>query len=426
MEQFIQSRPNLQQQFVEFLGESSDILASIPQGMAWFDAFPVVNLLNPKSLSVVVYPNQSLLKNHVFRLKLMGLGENDFAAFTNDLPPHAEREIWEQVNHHQLPLLLMTAKKLQSLNTLSQLIQHPYLGPIILEQGHIAIPGLWGPVSYPPYEGLSELFNEQWKGRPPLFVFHQPLSQPYQNILASNLGLDTPQTLDLSRSLDAIQLTVKRCLTAYQKLKALMEFMNRARPDVPKATVVVCHSVKEINQLAQRLQLFDPIAIHHHLDAEERELQWMELMHRQDVMVILESSLFAEFPVHLFPFHQLQVIHWQMPWSLESLIQQTTAATHPNTQYQETLVLYTKEDYASQKQWLGRQLCEEAALKPIHRDQLNRVRHFCCNYSTCRGAQLANVLYGWQLQRPVCGKCDICLNPQNSSLWRNLLNPFLF
>lgn len=428
MKQFVPSNTEIRQQHTEPVGINRDCLGILPSGISWFNALPLHSLIQSGSLTVVLYPAQSVLKQHCYRLRQMGLQDSDFAAITYDIPPHEERAIWERVHQLKVPLLLMTVQRFQSIATLSRLIRYPNLGRLILTQGHLAIPHLWGPSFTSPYQHLTELFGAQWQGHPPLFILSQPLSQQYRELLASMFDLKDPQPLELPLPVESIRLRVQRCITQYQKLKHLKQFI-RSNPleDRPQGTIIVCDSWKEMLHLEKRLHPIPVIVFHQRLEAEEKEMRLLQAMHEKEMVILLDSSTLLEFPTHLFPLNQLRIAHWQIPWSCEALMQQVLLALHPdNNQGIESLLLYSKEDYLSHKNYLVGKLSEVSSSKPIYLDQLHRIRHFCSTLTLCRRTELQNWLAGRHPGREPCGYCDNCKSRQNSSLWRNLLHSILY
>jgi superfamily II DNA helicase RecQ len=424
MQQFMQSTTKLQPQVSDVRTEIQDLLWTLPMGQAWFDAVPLQPLLSPDSLSLVVYPNQSLLKNHVFRLMLRGLQPQDFAALTLDMPPHEERDVWERVSRQEVPLLFLTARKLQTIKALSNLVRHPNLGPILLEQGHLVVPNVWGPFSTNPYEKLTQLFKEQWPGHPPLHVFSAPLPLQEQEFLKAGFRLRYPQTQHAEIPLEELDLNVHRAIVPIQKLNALIDFIESGI-ESPTASVIICHSLKQLLQLEKRLNAFSPLIFHRQVDTAQKEMQIMQMMHQPHAVILIESAMLSELPLYLIPFAEVRMALWQIPWSCEALIQQAMPAVHPETKTLSSLVLYLKDDYVSQKRWLSQQNSPQRSYS-IHRDHLNRLRHFCVKSNDCRKRQVANWLGQNAISTSNCNICDRCQQQGRSSLWRNLLNPILY
>lgn len=414
-----------QTQWLASLSKGHDTLCVVPTGQAWFDAVPWDTLIDPQALTLAVYPNYTLLKNHLFRLSLQGIPSHQYVALTGDLPPHAQRIIWQQVAQAQIPLLMLTARKLQSINTLSQLIRHPRLGPIILEQGHLVLPHLWGPIIRNPYEKLVQLFMEQWPTHPPLAVFAPPLPLREQQLLTSSLNLRHPTAETASLPLDRLQIQVRLCFIPWQKQNALFDFVNTENPKTPSISIIICNSAKQVLQLESRLKNASPFCFHRYLDETEREMQLMQILHRDETVVVIENSMIAELPLYQIPFAQIRLMMWQLPWSCEALVQQILPAIHPDTQRIEALLLYSRDDLSRQKYWLDQQTPTSGA-KSICFDHLNRVRHFYLRSVDCRQRQLKTWLNQPDSTDAKCGVCDACQNQQHSSLWRNLLKQVLY
>ncbi len=427
MQQFIESQHSLQQeQIIEILSQGRDFLGVLPVGKAWFEIFPLEILKYSKSLMVAIYPNESLLNNHVFRLKQMGQMDGRFESLTSQMPPHTQRAVFERIQRKEVSLLMITAKKLQTVNTLTQLIRHPFLGPLIIEQGHWVVPSLWGPVVPHPYGGLVNLFQQQWPGRPPLFVFSHFLPLQYEEAVINQFSLRCHSPMRFLAATPSPTVRVERHITQYQKLKKLEYLVQNAIVRSSSATILLCHSLKDVFMLQKRLSAYISAVFHRDLEPQEKELLLMKLILDTNPFIIIETSMLSELPIHLWPYGHLQIIYWQMPWSCESLAQHLLVSTRYEKTAVEGVILYAKEDYQSQKQWLISHYSGENSLKSIEIDQLNRMRHFCRQSTCCRRVQLMDWLHCDSFSQVACGLCDVCQNPHNSSRWRNILDLFRY
>lgn len=408
--------------------------------MGWLDAIPPETLLENGALTTVIYPNDSLLNNHALRLRLTGLADENVAILTSEMPPNAERATWERIGRDRVALLLISARKLQSITTLSQLIQQPRLGPIFVEQAHLALPYLWGPQSATPattpYTKLVALFREQWTSHPPLMLFSGPMPAQYTAALQSTFMLSTPQHLDWQLPIPQLRMTIEACFTGHQKFQRLLRFLGSETPgpisaypaaqSTASVSVVACANRKQVLDLERRLLNRNPIVIHRQLAPEEKELRLMEPLHEREALIIIERDMLAELPLPLFFLDTLKIIHWQLPWSCEALAQQVLLATRQSETPIEALVLYTKEDYTTQKEVLAYHYAQYPSAKGIARDHLTRVRHATVRQAECRRVQVENWLAGYQPRREPCHCCDRCQDPPASSLWRKCLNTFLY
>jgi len=418
----MQSVAHSQHPVARWLSENRDGICQIPLGAAWFDLFPWQETLTPNALTLAVYPTESLLKNHALRLKLMGYTDDDFEVLTSDIPPHAERYLWERLAQGRTPLLLMTARKLQSIHTLSQLIRHPNLGPILIQQAHQVISHLWGPFSNP-YMRLCDFFREQWQSHPALILFTNPMSQAHVSQLADYFALEKPLCHNAPLPLETSRLYVSRYITQHQKLKALRETLFMPQPG---KTLIVCHSPKAARTLEKYLHPLKPVVLHHQLDYAEREIRLLALLHEDESIILVESTMLAEVPTHLFYPDQLRMIHWQMPWSPEAMAQQVLPATRYADTTVETAILYTKEDFTLQKQWLKNHFSQDPAYRSSTVDHLTRLRLGLRATDTCRILQLKSFL-GQDHSDPIpCKSCDVCLAEAPSSRWMNLAAGFLY
>jgi superfamily II DNA helicase RecQ len=426
MQQFIQFNSDIQQHFLEPIQQNQDCFGIIPSGMSWFDVLPLSSLIKPKSLTVVIYPHQSLLKQHCYRLQSLGVLDRDVVAITADMPPHAERDVWHRVDTCKASILLITAKRFQSITTISRLIRQPHLERLVLTQGHLAIAHLWGPAPESPYANLAELLRTQWQGRPPLVVISQPLTRQYQELISSLFDLKEPRSINLPLPVNRLNIDVRRCITQYQKFRHLVASIKAPKNNVPGGTIVVCHSARDVIQLERRLRPMPVITLYPQLESDEKEMRLLQALHEKDPVIIIESSMLLEFPFHQLPLYRMQLVHWQIPWSCEALMQQVLLAVPSDNISLDCLVLYTKEDIQAHRKHLTVKLSDVSTAKPIYLDQLNRLRHFCTASRECRRVQVQNWLTGWLPDTDTCGSCDICRTVGSSSLWRNLLNPFLY
>jgi superfamily II DNA helicase RecQ len=380
----------------EVLPNGVDQIWTLPLGMAWFERLSTVERQQIEAsgkLTVVVYPDQNLLQSHEQRMRKFS---GRWVAFTSEMPPHAEREAWEQVRQQKVSGVLITAQKLQSSNALEHLIKNPKLGMLILEHGHLGVPHINVMSRYNPYSALPELFSSQWPERPPLVVCTLPISPISKTVLETQLGLKTPQFQDFPFRFERFQMAVKCCLTEYQKFKVLLDFIKPPLTEENEAILVICQSATQVLQLQQRLKHIHPS------------------------VVLIERAKLSTFPLHQLSASRLKVLHWQIPTGFESLIQQVMLAIPSSTTLISQLVLYTKEDYQTQKSSLSSQ---QQALK----EELKRVRGFCIHPGPCRRVQFQTLLNGIdKASLESCNACDACQNGENSSLWRNLLKRILY
>lgn len=429
MQQFMQSEANLQHEFLERLLQRQDALAVVPLGTAWFDIIPVNVLVKSRKLAVVVYPNYHLIHQHIARLRQMGFQEKHYAVLTSNTAPHAERMIWERLKQADLPLLFITAQKFQAFQTLTQLVQFAHLGSVIVEQAHLAISHLWGPSSIQAYHTLAEFFHHQWQNRPALFLFSHPLSLQYRELLQTTFRLNSPAVSEVPLLFDNLTLQIQPVMTQYQKLRRITrQILASHSVTDPVRTIIVCHSLKHIELLDARLSKIAPVfAIHRHMLPDDKESKMMQALHENQSVILVESNALSELPFHIYSRIPLRIIHWQMPWSIEALLQHSLIGSGNNQFSQEVQVFYSKEDFLTMKSQIKNRLQDDAASKTIYMDQLQRVRYFCIQSPACRLLQMQNWLLGGNGNRPVCQRCDRCSDPHDaSSLWMKLLHLILY
>jgi len=423
----MQSQGNLQhpRQYPvsQWIAQRQDGICQLPVGAAWFDVFPWQEAFDKKALTLVVYPNQNLLKNHAFRLHLMGA--QDFETLTSDTAPHAERYLWERLANGETPVLLMTARKLQSVYSLGQLIRHPNLGPILIQQAHQVVPHLWGPVANPYYK-LCDFFQNQWPHHPPLILFTHPLNSTKLSQLAMHFMLKQPFAYRILMPLENLQLNVERHVTQHQKLRALKDRIGAPHPQTASITLVICQSLKAIYLLENALQRFHPTVIHHRLDERTCESRLLAVLQKDEPVVLLESEMLDKLPSHLFSAEEIHLIHWQMPWSPEAFVQQVLPATKNAHTMVKATVLYSKEDFIRQKNRLKSYFSEDFVSLSASVDHLNRLRLGYRSMGICRYIQLKNWLGERLKSTEDCKTCDVCLNRSVSSRWMNIISAFLY
>lgn len=415
--------------FEGLVQSNRDGLVFVPQGRAWFEVISPETLLRPRGLMVVIYPTESLMRQQMARFESQGYRFlQDFAALHIDLPPHMVRMVWENVHARKLPILMLTAAQFQSASILSQLVQHPGIGPVIIDSAHLGLPHLWGPTRYGAYENLGMMLQTQWARRPQVIALSAPLPGKLQSQLASYLGLAIDNALHLPVPDHKVWLTVQPALTLSGKWQFLKKHLKSERVlSGETVTVVVAHSAKGVHDVVRRLGERACVAYHHHLDSEERELAVMELVHRPDRVLVVESVLLGELPLHLLPTAALSLILWQMPWSLPSLMQSVWPALGPQTVEVDVTLMATRGDFARQERWITHQVADEHQESVW--DNLNSVRRFLQYQGICRRVQLDVVYLGPASRSIPCGHCEQCerdtVSPI-SSLWRNLSSRLRF
>ncbi len=426
MQPYILSQSGQPLSLKALMQDRADLLCFVPTGMAWFDVMPIAELTPSDKMTVVLYPNHSLLNHHLARLEDMGWTRDKVDALTADMPPHAERDLWDRVSRGKVSLLLMTVGKFQSVKTLSELLRHSKLGAFILEQAHLALPDLWGPQTDLPYDKLADFFKEHWQNRPPLWICSGVLPQQFHAYLMSRFDMRQThiQTLKTSVATNRMAL-VKRCITRYQKLRITRDFIRIHFPEPLTLNLIVCATARQVKEIALRLTPLSTVSYHHQMGPDEREACWKHLMLGTEQVVIVEQSMLHELPIHKFPILRLRTLVWEIPWSCEAFLQMVFQAAPAESTRVETLLLYTKEDFLQLQSRTKNPMLDFMPEKTIFQDHLNRMRHFCLNNLLCRQVQIRQWLAPQQFGVPACGLCDAC-NRQPSSLWMKLFGRVLY
>lgn len=381
------------------------------------------------NLHVVISPTVSRIKYHLNRLRNSVNHQKLAYPFVAELDkttlPHEERDIYQKIDRRQIQLLFVTPQKFATLDFLS-LLAHQTVGWVMIDKAHLLLGDFEGGQHYP---AVTKALN-QFQKKPPLVILSQSLPPVREKHLIEALSVlpdirfdwHTESHSEAAETVTHQTIRVYPVLTEQQKMKRLLPHLPpKTLFETPQSVETKTLTLLFTRQAKSNQKLLK--TLHHNgwtqalpytsnqTFGEKKSL--LQEIQSEDHSIIVASGI-IDVPIVSNHDH-VKLIYWEPPVNLEHPLTQSRHYSQPS----DAVFLYTKEDYQTLINYLGKQEHPEFYGNQLKITALKRFRHWVKS-SHCREQTLNAYLQGSRRTSSTpCGKCDRCL--KGFPLYRELL-----
>lgn len=296
-----------QRTIINDLAGGRDILAVLPTGEGKSLCYQLAGMLL-KGLTVVLSPLLVLSDDQVQQLQQRKILAGALHSGQNQ---SQQRHIWQQLEQHQLQFLYLSPEQFQSARIQKWLRQHP---PrlLVVDEAHCV--SLWGHDFRPAYREWPSTI-QQWPTRPVIAAFTATATATIRADIIKQCGLQQPQEFVMSAIRDNVTLQVHPSWTPAGRQRQLQGLLaNRGK------SLIYATTRHQIEVLAHGLhQRQIPVQAYHAgltIAQRTRAYEWFGQTQQGVLVASTAFGMGVDIP------DIAQVIHWDLPHSLEAYVQE--------------------------------------------------------------------------------------------------------
>lgn len=376
-----------QDRIIEAVLAGRDCFVLMPTGGGKSICYQIPALVKPGT-AIVVSPLISLMKDQVDALRQNGAR----AAFYNSSLSDADgRRVLSDLMAGELDLLYVAPERLMSAEFQRRLTEVP-LACFAIDEAHCV--SQWGHDFRPEYVQLGTL-RPKFPGVPFIALTATADRQTREDILL-RLRLQYPEVFVSGFDRPNIRYTVVEKQSSFHQLEA---FLTGRKSE---SGIVYCLSRKRVEQVSERLREHDHAGAAYHagLSAGERA-RVQEAFQKDDVRIVVATVAFG---MGIDKPNVRFVVHYDLPWNVESYYQETGRAGRDGLP-SEALLLFGRGDISTVRSLI--QSGENQEQNRIELTKLASIVDFA-ESQTCRRRKLLN--YFGEQRDTDCGNCDVCLD----------------
>ena len=385
--------------YAAFRGHQADIIAQLQQGGDALVLMPtgggkslcyqIPALLRP-GCAIVVSPLIALMQDQVEALQQLGVAA---ALLNSSLDAQQAAAVEQQLRRGELNLLYVAPERLLTERFLT-LLDQTELALFAIDEAHCV--SQWGHDFRPEYMQLSVL-HQRFPHVPRIALTATADALTRQEII-ERLALQQARVFLSSFDRPNIRYQV---VEKHNPRQQLLQFLRTEHPG--DAGIVYCLSRKKVEETAAWLQSQGLQALPYHagMDSARRARHQQQFL-REEGWIMVATVAFGmgiDKPDVRF------VAHLDLPKSLEGYYQETGRAGRDG------LAASAWMSYGLQDVLLLREMIEQSQADPSHkqveRQKLDAMLGYC-EAPSCRRQVL---LRYFDEAAPVCGNCDLCLDP---------------
>lgn len=391
---YTQFRPG-QREIVESLVNGKDVMAIMATGAGKSLTFQLPAILLP-GVTIVVSPLIALMEDQVLHLRARGIPAMNLA---HSLPSDESEYRLELLAQKQYKLVYVSPERLRDKH-FQKLLTEITVSLVVVDEAHCI--SEWGHDFRPEYRLIAQ-FVQLLPTRPTIGAFTATARPITARDIAQSLGLRQPYVHLSTVVKPTLGLHVIPCQLFAEKWLHLVRLLRLATG----STLIYCTTHDETEFVWQlvtnlwhqgHLTSLDSAPLYYHagLPNEVREQALKNYLGQHHVVMMATSA----FGMGIDKPDIDLVIHWSLPATLESYVQQSGRAGRggqPCTAY----ALFNPEDTTTQIELLP----SDPIQSQRRLQMLEQLARYCFNTQVCRFVQVAQY---FGEAAPACGVCDVC------------------
>ncbi len=327
-----------QEQIMRSILDGKDTLAVLPTGGGKSLTYQLPSLLLD-GLTVVVSPLIALIRDQFEKLRAQGI---EAIRLDSSLTATQREETMVLLEEGEQKVLLITPEGATGPAFKKRLGDRP-VALFVVDEAHCV--SEWGHDFRPAYLGLGALIEEL--GQPTTLALTATAAPQVREEIVKRLGLEDPLMVVRSVARPNLRFEVCHCDSEDDKRRELIQFLRRLR----RPGIVYCSTVKDVQELGALCKLARiPAEIYHgRLTKAERDHAHQRFMSSGKRIVMIATSAFG---LGVDKSDIRYVIHYQMPGSLESYVQEAGRAGRDGLPAR-CILLWLQDDLSVQRHFLS-------------------------------------------------------------------------
>jgi ATP-dependent DNA helicase RecQ len=328
-----------QEELIEAVMQGRDALGILPTGGGKSLCYQLPSLFLPRAV-VVVSPLISLMKDQQDKLEDRAIA---VAKLDSTLSAQDERETEEEIWEGEPELIYVTPERLETDDCIS-LLERTGVSLVVVDEAHCV--SQWGHDFRPAYLGIRQAVRRI--GRPPVLALTATATPAVAVDIVRQLDMPDATVVNVGSYRENLIYEVRRTVNEAEKDERLMELMRVGPRDGPGLVYVA--TVREAIALYGRLMKTGlPVGLYHgKLGAKERHRTQQDFMADRYRLVVATKA----FGLGIDKPNLRLVVHYSLPDSLESYVQETGRAGRDG-QPAWAVLFYRLEDRRVQSYFLG-------------------------------------------------------------------------
>ncbi|OQW37348.1 MAG: recombinase RecQ [Nitrospira sp. SG-bin1] len=350
-----------QAELIEAVMNGRDALGILPTGGGKSLCYQLPALFLPHAV-VVVSPLIALMKDQQDKLEDRSIA---VAKLDSTLSTQDERDMIDEIRQGTPELIYVTPERLEREETLAML-QRTGVSLIVVDEAHCV--SQWGHDFRPAYLSIRDAVRRL--GKPPVLALTATAPPDVARDIVRQLDIRTAVIIDAGNYRDNLIYEIRRTVNDLEKDRCLMELLAGQLRGGPG--LVYAATIREAKALFERLrQRGLPVGLYHgKMRATDRHKTQQEFMDNRVPLVVATKA----FGLGIDKRDLRVVVHYSLPDSLESYVQETgRAGRDGKTAW--AVLLYRLEDRRVQAYFLGGKYPRREDCADVYRALAEEQRH---------------------------------------------------
>lgn len=297
-----------QEEAIRAVLDARDTLCVLPTGGGKSLTYQLPSLLLP-GLTVVVSPLIALIRDQFEKLRAQGI---ETVRLDSSLTGTEKEEALTLLEEGDQKIVLITPEGATG-PAFKKRVADQKVSLLVIDEAHCV--SEWGHDFRPAYLALGALAEEL--GRPPILALTATAPPLVREEIVKRLGLRDPAMVVRPVARPNLRFEVKDCPSEDIKRRELVQYLRRLR----RPGIVYCSTVKDVEELGALCKIARiPAEIYHgRLTKAERDHAHKRFMSSGKRIVMIATSAFG---LGVDKADIRYVLHYQVPGSLESYVQE--------------------------------------------------------------------------------------------------------